>query len=284
MDLSAMVEEDKVHRSSGTKCAVQAADLHASLMDSETETEIEIEIQQQHGGAMGVVVAASIQSDGVLATRLRERGVSPATAEALARLAPGLVARQLEVYDWLREVDPDDERHTPGRLRRMIEEDWVPPAGFVPGAERARRARAAAEAEQHAREERARREAAREAQQVVAGAERRAALARIGLVEDDQREWGRVVNSLPRLAPRPADSLRRAFFYAPHDGDPAAVILRDEADLALLHSDRCADARAAIERVVASRYQLLGVRVVFLHYDAVVAMLVTEGEGASAPV
>jgi hypothetical protein len=92
-----------------------------------------------------------------------------------------------------------------------------------------------------------------------------------------------MVGSLPRLAPRPADSLRRAFFYAPCDGDPAAVILRDEADLALLHSDRCAEARAAIERAVASRYQRPGVRVVFLHYDAVVAMLAAEGEGASAP-
>ncbi|HEX5501024.1 MAG TPA: hypothetical protein VFW96_00295, partial [Thermomicrobiales bacterium] len=56
------------------------------------------------------------------------RGVTPVTAARLvAAVAARTIARQVAIYDWLRERAPDDDRLTPGRLRRMIEEDWAPP-------------------------------------------------------------------------------------------------------------------------------------------------------------
>jgi hypothetical protein len=77
--------------------------------------------------------------------------------------------------------------------------------------------------------------------------------------------------------------LRRAFFYAPREGDPAAMILSDEADLAPLHRDQCADARATSERVAASHHLWPGERVNFPRYDEVDAMLAVEVERASTP-
>ena len=77
--------------------------------------------------------------------------------------------------------------------------------------------------------------------------------------------------------------MRRAFFYAPRDGDPAVVIQRDEADLARLDFDRCADVRAASERVAASHHRRSGEWVDFPRYDAVDATLAAEGEGTSTP-
>ncbi|MDP9374208.1 MAG: hypothetical protein M3Q65_17485, partial [Chloroflexota bacterium] len=83
----------------------------------------------------GVVV---IPNPSTLSDWLFARGVTRKIADRLARDIPAAtVTRQIEVYDWLREAAEDDERLTPGRLRLMIEEDWTPPRGFVPAAERA---------------------------------------------------------------------------------------------------------------------------------------------------
>ncbi len=205
---------------------------------------------------------------------LVERGVTPAVARKLARVhPPPTIAGQIEVFDWLREVDPDDERYSAGRLRRMIEEDWSPPPGFVSAAVREQRAREAAEAERLAREERARWVAEHEARHSREEDERRGTFASIGVTDEDQRVWRRVLD-LPRpLASPLAEPLRRALFYAPRDGNPALVIVRDEADLALLHAERHAGGRAEIERRVARQCHLPLADVRYAHYATIASLL-----------
>jgi len=184
-----------------------------------------------------------------------------------------MIADQIAVFAWLREVDPGDERSSGGRLRRTIEEDWAPPPGFESAAARAAREREAAAAARRSREERARWVAEHEAERARATDRRRAALARIGVGAEDQELWRRILASpslppTPRLAP-----LDRAFFHAPRDGAPALVILRDEADLSVLSAARHAGWRAEIARRGARQSCLSIAHVRYAHYEQVVALL-----------
>ncbi len=261
--------------------AIEPAKLRHS---SSTETTPEISAQstqkqQQVAGtdaaaAGRVNVVVTIPPESAVVSGLVERGVTPAVARKLARVhPPPKIAGQIEVFDWLREVDPDDERYSAGRLRRMIEEDWMPPPGFVSAVVREQRAREAAEAERLAREERARWFAEHEARRIREEDERRGTFASIGVTDEDQRVWRRVLD-LPRpLASPLAEPLRRALFYAPRDGNPALVIMRDEADLALLHAERHAGGRAEIERRVARHCHLPLADVRYAHYAKVASLL-----------
>ena len=190
------------------------------------------------------------------------------------------VARQLDIFDWLRDQEPENEHLVPGRLRRMIEEDWAPPPGWEPIAARAERAHAAAAGERRAQlrhklwlaDEAERRE--REAM------ERRETLAVIGVTEEDQVTWRRVVEAHPR----PAAYLQEAFFYAPRDGEPAVIILREHADWELIRSPRGARERAEIERRLATHFRRPDVEVAYAPYDLIAKMLVgDDGESGGAP-
>ncbi len=253
---------------------------HSSSTETTPETTPEsIQKQQQVVGNTNVgdegndVVVVAIDPALDIAARLVERGVTVAIARKLARdYAAAIVARQIEVFDWLREIDPHDERYTAGRLRKMIEEDWTPPPGFEPAAIRAARADAAAEAERRAREERERWLAEQDARRASEDAEWRAMLERIGVTAADQEEWRQVSGARPPLAAH----FRRAFFYAPRGGDPALVILRDEADWELVRSDRAAKEQAEVERRVAKHYRRPFVEVAYAHYE-MIATLLSDG-------
>ncbi|HEX5503579.1 MAG TPA: hypothetical protein VFW96_13225, partial [Thermomicrobiales bacterium] len=178
---------------------------------------------------------------------LVRRGITPATAARLvATVAAPTIARQVTIYDWLRERTPDDDRLTPGRLRRMIEEDWAPPPGFVPAEERARQATLAAAATE---EEERRREAAARRGAETAAAEG-ALLVSLGLSPEDQAIWRALAEQPPRLPV----VFGRALFYAPREATPPALLFRDRAEVALATSPAYAPHRAEIERRLCDRF------------------------------
>ena len=210
------------------------------------------------------------------------RGMTPKVAgDLVATMDSAAVARQVEVYDFLREQAPDDPRLSPGRLRRMIEEDWTPPPNFVPAAER-EQAEAAAEENR-----RRRREAHAEClQQQEAAAEAEATLlASLGLHVEDQTAW-HVLVDCPRRLP---SVFTRALFYAPRDGAPPAIIFRERADYELAMSAVYAQERAEIERRLCDRFSgyihahLAGRAPVYLPVDDLQAAL-RAADGVPAAV
>jgi len=196
-----------------------------------TRNETSLETQQhEHAQIVDVVVAGNSTmgeggiahradaSAGGLAELLTRRGITGTTAHELAVRWPERVLSQVEMYDWLREGDGTDPRYHPGRLRRMIEEGWAPPPGFLSRAEReARRA--------------TRRRAAARGGIAAQGdppdaAESRDALARqLGVREADQGVWQALIGSPPGFPP----FMRQALFCPPPAGTrTAAVIFPDE--------------------------------------------------------
>jgi hypothetical protein len=85
------------------------------------------------------------QGDSTLESELAERGISHKAAAKLCTTAPsGRIRQKIELYDW------HVGKHRPlgpGWLRRAIEEDYRPPAGFETKAEKKSREKAAAVAE-----------------------------------------------------------------------------------------------------------------------------------------
>ena len=177
--------------------------------------------------------------------------MTPKVAEDLvATMDSAAVAQQVEVYDFLREQAPDDPRLSPGRLRRMIEEDWTPPPDFIPAAERARRAALATAV---AEEQRRRQAAAREEEQrrrEAADAEYAALLASLGLHAEDQAQWRVLVESPQRLP----TVFCHALFYAPRDMTPPVVILRHRGDRELAMCAGYDKHRAEIEQRLCDRF------------------------------
>ena len=191
----------------------QTDDVSNSLKGSETDSQIKPQTQQQEGG--DIVVSALERS-------LCERGITRTVARRLcAAVAMETIIRQIDVYDWLRDQQTHPNGVTPGRLRRMIEEDWQPPREYRPALAReheaAMRMAAAESRATHAaaavQEVKARREA------------REAIIEELGLNNDDQGRWSGVVAASPVL-PSP---FREALFYAPTPGstEPAVIIFAD---------------------------------------------------------
>ncbi len=59
------------------------------------------------------------------------RGITRSVAARLAARYPqSKISAHSGIFDRQREDNPHDARFTPGRLRRMIEEDWTPPPGY----------------------------------------------------------------------------------------------------------------------------------------------------------
>lgn len=154
---------------------------------------------------------------------LVERGITPLVARRLRQSCPAeRIARQVAIFDFLREQAPDDTKLTPGRLRRQIEEDWATPAEFV-AAERTQSSEAAA---LRANAERVAATDARLDRARSAATARQDRLAAIGLGEDDQLLWARIVQAAPVLPPL----FRTALFHAPQGDGPAAIIFPSRAD------------------------------------------------------
>jgi len=218
--------------------------------------------------ASGVVVAAA-------ADRLVARGITAGVAARLRQTVPAAtIDRQLAIFDALCKANPDDPKLTAGRLRRQIEEDWAPPAGFVTAA-----ARAAQEAAQTAgADERAARQAARSREVAAASEERRATLAALGLSGADQATWTRIVQTVPPL-PTP---FRDALFHAPRGDEAAAIIFRDRAALERATGPAHLQARARVAARLTSLCGRPGATVHYLLYDDLLR-LIADGAGQGTP-
>ena len=204
------VELSRTSRTNGPVPAVdsdhlEADDLIRSLKGFQTDPQTDPETQQQQpqqAGTTGTVVVTSFE------TALVERGVTRRVASQLLHaIPPAILAHQLAIYDWLREADPEDPRLTPGRLRKMIEEDWAPPPGYTAPAERATRA----VAERQASLARTSEDTRRRDELAAAAATRQELLDRVGLSPADQALWTRVVQTAPVLP----TLFREALFHAP---------------------------------------------------------------------
>ncbi|HEY8601129.1 MAG TPA: hypothetical protein VIL85_22040 [Thermomicrobiales bacterium] len=204
---------------------------------------------------------------------LVERGITVGVAGRLRRtVAAGVIARQVEIFDFLREQSPNDPKLTPGRLRRQIEEDWSAPVGFVPAAERAAHAARAAQREEMV--EAQRRSAATEAERATEAAAqaRRAELAAIGLTGADQATWARIAQMAPPLPP----PFRDALFHAPVGEAHGALIFRDRAAWTRATGAAHSATRAQVLARVADLCGRPGAQVHYLIYEELLGML---GEG-----
>jgi hypothetical protein len=201
-----------------------------------------------------------VMGDLSLVDLLVERGITAKVARLLiTQHSPTVIAQQIEHFDWERENTLDDEKMTPGRLRRRIEEDWAPPPGYVAAAERRRQIaeegarRAEWGAAQFAGRERARQEYA-------------ALLAGIGADPGDQETW-HILTDNPTRLPRP---FREALFRAPRGKTPPVIIFltaeaqrdaaaayraKDRQDLERRLHERFPDyARVALAATMRTRY------------------------------
>jgi len=213
---SASAVRSNLPGSMGTECFEQQPILPASLKDSETDPKTEQREQQQE---CGVVVASLLDTQ--LQELLVARGITFTTARALAHTHAAVIARQVDIFDWLRDADRDDQRLTAGRLRKMIEEDWAAPPHYVPRPEREAQAAAA-----HARSRRSEEE--HDAATIMYGEHaadaqrrRRLVLEQLGLREEDQGLWSTLLTGAadcPRF-------LREALFYPPSRESPIAAII-----------------------------------------------------------
>ncbi len=248
---------------------IESANIPAHTFRETTETKSEIaktKQEQRHSREQSASERCPestvvVPDPTTLSDWLFARGVTRKIADRLARDIPAdIVRRQIEVYDWLREVNEDDERLTPGRLRLMIEEEWVPPRGFVSAAERARRTDAAREAEA-ARQRQLAAEAERaRALREQAAAEQQSSLHALGLLADDQRVWASITASPCRLPSIFADAL----FYPPQgapDHTPPVVIFRDQEACDRARGPAYAADRREIERRLIARYPALAPRI-----------------------
>ena len=283
---------------SGQECAMARPELRdddarmAASSPTETTTEISPETPQKQQQAEVVqpnadVVVAPTSSPVDLVSRLVDRGVTGTAARQLAAAyPPDLIARQIEMFDWEREKQPDEEKMTPGRLRRRIEQDWAQPPGFVPQAERV--AREEQQAAERARYERRRAEARRaeEEQQARREAEFRALLEAAALEPEEQRHWRLLLDTPRRIDLR----LQDTFFRAPRDGAPPLIVFRNREDHAAITAPHGREIRAEIMRRLPARFpdhwrELMARPPLYVVYDDLVHLLASEapGDNAGAP-
>ncbi len=259
----------------------------SSTHNTRTQTKQVQHTQQQQGattashtrmnGRHSVVVAVNLVS------LLVARGITGKVARELVRATDAsTITHQVAIYDSLREQAPDDPKLSPGRLRRMIEEDWTTPHDFVPPAERVRRAEAAVLTadEQRRRQEAAREEECRRREMAVA--QEAVLLAPLGLHAEDQAAWRTLVESPGRLP----SAFRDALFYAPRDTTPPVVIFRHRTEHALATGMAYAKHRAEIERRLCDRFptyartRMTVGQVVYITYEDALAALRASSEHA----
>ncbi len=269
-----------LHLPIGNDAITQTAGLPHSIQGIETRTKInENEIQQQEGDTPSsshpldepLVVVASrsrmsidheaehgarslgLEDKNSLVKSLVERGITGAVAVRLTNSFPQQVGHQMEIYDWLCEKQLDNERLTPGRLRRMIEEDWAPPPGFVPAAERVRRAVEAATAEESRRRQlEIERQVRQERERTYA-----AQLAAVDITAGEQGSWHIVLDRMDRRRGG-ARFFAGTLFREPRGDDPAVVIFRDPRAIEVLDSPAGRAAFDELARHLAERYPQAG--------------------------
>lgn len=257
----------------GNVATPQSATSPPCRQGTETRTEINEQETQQHGRTRpssadpphapdGVVTDRSLRSIGdeaatglpeesaadvrTVVKALVDRGVTGAVAIRLAARFPERVARQTEVYDWLCEERPGDGRLTPGRLRRMIEEDWTLPSDFVPAAERARRVAAAAAAEESRPQPEIGRQTLREREYATR-------LAMVDVTRDEQGSWRIILERMERRGGG-ARFFAGTLFREPRGGDPAVVIVRDRRAIEAFDTPAGRAAFDELARRLAERY------------------------------
>jgi hypothetical protein len=74
---------------------------------------------------------------------LRERKIGAASALKLVKAYPERIKEKIEIFDWMVQTCREKIQNPTGFLRRMIEEDWSPPEGFVSQVEQEERAQKA---------------------------------------------------------------------------------------------------------------------------------------------
>ena len=276
------IQTEELSRTSRTNSPAPAVDsdhleadnLIRSLKEFQTDPQTDPETQQQQPpqtGTMSAIVVSSFE------TALVERGVTRRVASQLLHaIPPATLAHQLAIYDWLREADPDDPRLTPGRLRKMIEEDWAPPPGYTAPAERAARAVAKRQALLARTSENTRRHDERAA----AAAARQELLDRIGLSPADQAMWTRVVQTAPALP----TLFREALFHAPATPDEAAaVIFPDSQTLERAVGAGHTATRSSVAARVAALCHRPQVRLLYLDLPTLCAQLAVPTRPAGLP-
>ncbi|MBX9626145.1 MAG: replication initiator protein A [Gemmataceae bacterium] len=155
---------------------------------------------------------------------LVQRGVTPATAAELVDAhSVERLRTKLEVFDWLAENrDPRLSKNPAGYLVQSIRDDYVPPKGFEPAAEREAKKRATEERRARQQEAQARRVAEEEAKRAAERAP--VELYWNALTPDQQREleaeavrtadpWVREKLAQPKAGEKPsalADAYRKA--------------------------------------------------------------------------
>lgn len=65
-------------------------------------------------------------------SQLTNHGISRSLAKQLAEQYPERIAEKIEFLTWIKDNNPEKIRDDAAYLRRMIEEDWSAPKGFVP--------------------------------------------------------------------------------------------------------------------------------------------------------
>jgi hypothetical protein len=270
-------ENANLHGGRGNSAPPCAAILPACLNDQETDHETSCKTQQhkpEHTRAEYVVVADNAgmeekvtrQTDAVsedMVDVLARRGITRASARELAARWPMRILPQIAIYDWLRQGDTTEPRYHPGRLRRMIEEDWAPPPGFLARAER----RATRRVMDLPGEGGA-------PASPADPAEPGDVLARqLGVHAVDQGVWQALIGSPPGFPP----FLRLALFCPPPTGTRiAAVIFLDEQACARAEALSPA-VKGRLAMLIAARYRLPFVEVVFFTRAALLAQLQAGG-------
>lgn len=263
--------EDQLPVSSGPQCADQATILPASLKDSETDREINRREQQEE--IQRDVVVTGLPNDR-LEQALIERGITPTVAYMLVRQHRSVLEYQLDVFDWIRECDPDDAHLTPGRLRKMVEENWAAPRGHEPRQQRDERAAAIQEQAWRAERERVVSTTALLARDEQTREVRRALLAQLGLREEDQGPWSNAI-----VAAEFPGFLREALFYPPTRESAIAAIIFPHAPLAARAKALPSAVRTKLARRIASWARIPLTELWFCDQAEVRALLQTPTDG-----
>lgn len=271
---SARLENANLRKEQRNSAPLGAATLPVSLNDQETNHETSYETQQHERGkarADDVVVAENVGIVGEERARqpdntavspvnaLTDRGMTRTSAQELVARWPMRVPLQIAIYDWLRQGDAMELRYHPGRLRRMIEEDWAPPPGFLARAEREARRAFVVPGEG-------------DAVPVPDTAGSGDVLARqLGVRAADQGVWQSLIGAPPGFPP----FLRQALFCPPPTGTrTAAVIFPDEPTRARASALSPA-VKSRLAMLIAARYRIPFAEVAFFTRMTLLAQLGT---------
>jgi hypothetical protein len=147
---------------------------------------------------------------------LRARRIGARSALEIVKTSPERIREKVEIFDWIVQQGREKIQSPTGFLRRMIEEDWLAPEGFVSEAER-----------QQQEEERRQREEKRRCQEEA----RRAAEATTDQARQQRREaspykmvWEQITKDLTQRMPRQSFAIWIQPLFLAHLHDDALII------------------------------------------------------------